>query len=48
MLQQNAKANWESLGALLPDAELQYNAISPNTIDPAEKKTHKKFKEMCI
>ena len=48
MLQQNAKANWESLEALLPATDLQCDAISPNMIDPAKKKTRKKFKEMCI
>ena len=48
MSQQNAKANWDSLELLLPAAELQRSAISPNTLDPAEKKTRKKFKDMCV
>jgi hypothetical protein len=48
MSQQNAKANWDSLELLLPAAELQRDAISANTLDPAEKKTRKKFKDMCV
>ena len=39
--QQSAKANWDSLEALLPIAILQHDAISVNTINPAEKKKRK-------
>ena len=48
MSQQSVKANWDSLGALLPTAIAQRDAISVNTIDPAEKKSRKKYKEICV
>ena len=46
MSQQSAKANWDSLEDLLPAAIAQRDAIYVNTIDPAEKKIRKKFKEI--
>ena len=46
--QQSAKANWDSLEALLPAVIAQLDAISANTIDPAEKKSRKKYKEICV
>ena len=46
--QQSAKANWDALEALMPAAIAQRDAISANTIDPAEKKLRKKYKEICV
>ena len=44
--QQSARANWYPLEALLPAAIVQCDAISVKTIEPAEKRSCKKCKEI--
>ena len=46
--QQSTRANWDSLKTLLLGTIAQRDVIFANTINPTEKKTRKKFKEMCV